>query len=534
MPEKDFEEIEIEQIDLDVDKSYDVTIDISSIDTSLEISEKEKIDTDFDLSLNNVVAQSEVNESEVSGEGIVSSEIGEDVENMISISDSELDEIISGANLEEEVGSSELESVFEGESQEESGKDIFAQLDEITSHDIGSFQSVGVEGVVSEDIFSSASEAISVEEEMGLGTGEVVSSVGVEGVVSEDVFSSASEAISVEKEVGLGVSESVISKGMEAGESLELEGGEEAAEVVVISADEYNKIVEESSQVSIVDKPIEEFLQVEEETYEEKETITPEEVGMKESLVDEFEIKEFQEISEEVVLDEKLLKDKEEVYVSEEMGMEGTKVLEEEFSEESLAVGDLTGEEMAEVGSETLFLEEEKKYEMVDDITLELETSTRESFSIMPDEVGIEEIMIEQKPSEGSEEILGIGFGEEVDKGVKELVEEETSEIVSEGFEERFSVSEPVEVGEVSLSEVVAEEGIETGVLEEEISFEEKTTKIEKAIEGLSEEEKEDIRKVLLYLDKLLENLPEDKIKEFASSEYYDIYVKLFDKLSLR
>ncbi len=499
MAEKDFEEIEIEQIDLDVDKSYDVTIDISSIDTSLEISEKEKIDTDFDLSLNNVVAQSEVNESEVSGEGIVSSEIGEDVENMISISDRELDEIISGANLEEEVGSSELESVFEGESQEESGKDIFAQLDEITSHDIGSFQSVGVEGVV-----------------------------------SEDVFSSASEAISVEKEVGLGVSESVISKGMEVGESLELEGGEEAAEVVVISADEYNKIVEESSQVSIVDKPIEEFLQVKEETYEEKETITPEEVGMKESLVDEFEIKEFQEISEEVVLDEKLLKDKEEVYASEEMGMEGTKVLEEEFSEESLAVGDLTGEEMAEVGSETLFLEEEKKYEMVDDITLELETSTRESFSIMPDEVGIEEIMIEQKPSESSEEILGIGFGEEVDKGVKELVEEETSEIVSEGFEERFSVSEPVEVGEVSLSEIVAEEGIETGVLEEEISFEEKTTKIEKAIEGLSEEEKEDIRKVLLYLDKLLENLPEDKIKEFASSEYYDIYVKLFDKLSLR
>jgi len=42
------------------------------------------------------------------------------------------------------------------------------------------------------------------------------------------------------------------------------------------------------------------------------------------------------------------------------------------------------------------------------------------------------------------------------------------------------------------------------------------------------------LKKVLKYLDKLLESLPEDKVREFASSEYYDLYVRLFDKLNIK
>jgi pilus assembly protein FimV len=38
---------------------------------------------------------------------------------------------------------------------------------------------------------------------------------------------------------------------------------------------------------------------------------------------------------------------------------------------------------------------------------------------------------------------------------------------------------------------------------------------------------------VLVYLDQLLASLPEEKIEEFASSEYYDTYRKLFDELGL-
>ncbi|MFN4245492.1 MAG: hypothetical protein ACK4F9_05010, partial [Brevinematia bacterium] len=158
---------------------------------------------------------------------------------------------------------------------------------------------------------------------------------------------------------------------------------------------------------------------------------------------------------------------------------------------------------------------------------------SQKSFSIMPDEVGIQDIVVETKTSEPSQEILGIGFGEPKEA---EKTTEKISELTSEEFSESLSISEPEEVSEVSFSEVISEKGLfeETPYEEIEETIQEKTTKVEKAIESLSEQEKEDIRKVLLYLDKLLENLPDDKIKEFASSEYYDIYVKLFDKLNLK
>ncbi|MGA2141425.1 MAG: hypothetical protein ABSG94_03285 [Brevinematales bacterium] len=56
---------------------------------------------------------------------------------------------------------------------------------------------------------------------------------------------------------------------------------------------------------------------------------------------------------------------------------------------------------------------------------------------------------------------------------------------------------------------------------------------IDTKIDILSDSSKEELRKVLGYLDSLLENLPEDKIKEFAKSEYYDLYVKILSKLGI-
>jgi pilus assembly protein FimV len=44
---------------------------------------------------------------------------------------------------------------------------------------------------------------------------------------------------------------------------------------------------------------------------------------------------------------------------------------------------------------------------------------------------------------------------------------------------------------------------------------------------------KTEIRSVLSYLDKLLDSLPEEKIEEFARSEYFDTYKKLFEELGL-
>ena len=44
---------------------------------------------------------------------------------------------------------------------------------------------------------------------------------------------------------------------------------------------------------------------------------------------------------------------------------------------------------------------------------------------------------------------------------------------------------------------------------------------------------KDDIKEVLRYMDQLLESLPEDKIQEFARSEHYEVYKKIFEELGI-
>jgi hypothetical protein len=44
---------------------------------------------------------------------------------------------------------------------------------------------------------------------------------------------------------------------------------------------------------------------------------------------------------------------------------------------------------------------------------------------------------------------------------------------------------------------------------------------------------KTELKTVLSYMDQLLESLPEEKIEEFAKSEYFDTYKKLFKELGL-
>lgn len=51
--------------------------------------------------------------------------------------------------------------------------------------------------------------------------------------------------------------------------------------------------------------------------------------------------------------------------------------------------------------------------------------------------------------------------------------------------------------------------------------------------EELSEDLKAEIRAVLRYMDQLLESLPEEKIEEFARSQYFDTYKRLFEELGL-
>jgi len=50
---------------------------------------------------------------------------------------------------------------------------------------------------------------------------------------------------------------------------------------------------------------------------------------------------------------------------------------------------------------------------------------------------------------------------------------------------------------------------------------------------GLSDSMRDEIKSVLTYMDKLLASLPDEKIQEFADSEHFEVYKKLFEELGL-
>ncbi|MFW6233851.1 MAG: hypothetical protein ACOC4I_00540 [Spirochaetota bacterium] len=52
-------------------------------------------------------------------------------------------------------------------------------------------------------------------------------------------------------------------------------------------------------------------------------------------------------------------------------------------------------------------------------------------------------------------------------------------------------------------------------------------------VDDIPSDIREEIRAVLTYMDQLLESLPEEKIKEFAESEHFEVYKRLFEELDL-
>jgi hypothetical protein len=104
---------------------------------------------------------------------------------------------------------------------------------------------------------------------------------------------------------------------------------------------------------------------------------------------------------------------------------------------------------------------------------------------------------------------------ESAESDAPQLPPEETEEI----FEEALDISgddesvEDLETEEFSLSETAPAEASENPEIPSQL--------------------KQELKTVLSYMDQLLESLPDDKIEEFARSEYYDSYKKLFKELGL-
>ncbi|HOU83647.1 MAG TPA: hypothetical protein PLA54_08715 [Spirochaetota bacterium] len=52
-------------------------------------------------------------------------------------------------------------------------------------------------------------------------------------------------------------------------------------------------------------------------------------------------------------------------------------------------------------------------------------------------------------------------------------------------------------------------------------------------LSGMGEKKSADMKKLLAYLDGLFEKLPEDTVKKFAGSEYFDLYIKVLNDLGV-
>lgn len=69
--------------------------------------------------------------------------------------------------------------------------------------------------------------------------------------------------------------------------------------------------------------------------------------------------------------------------------------------------------------------------------------------------------------------------------------------------------------------------------VQEQISTVKDEVSNQNRVETLPIDMKEEIKSVLTYMDQLLESLPEEKIEEFARSEYFETYKKLFEDLGI-
>lgn len=88
-----------------------------------------------------------------------------------------------------------------------------------------------------------------------------------------------------------------------------------------------------------------------------------------------------------------------------------------------------------------------------------------------------------------------------------------------------------------TIADAVVEEKLQrqeeiTNITDQVIILESKED-VNRFVDTLPVEKQENIRRLLKYLDSLFDKLPEDVIKNFASSEYFDLYVKVLNELGV-
>jgi hypothetical protein len=217
-----------------------------------------------------------------------------------------------------------------------------------------------------------------------------------------------------------------------------------------------------------------------------------------------------EESGEEIVIDESVSGgegdlDNEEIAIDESALSDEDILGGESLVEESIAAESVDEESFAEDSFEDITIDEDEDLAGAGESGEDLSGNIPEGFI-----VAAEESPSYASPDTETEDVSAGDFDDGEAARDEFTVESGGDEIV---FEEGPEPDEELSFGEEAESEMEAEDA-ETG---------------EKVPGGI----KEELKTVLSYMDQLLESLPEEKIEEFARSEYFDTYKKLFKELGL-
>ena len=183
------------------------------------------------------------------------------------------------------------------------------------------------------------------------------------------------------------------------------------------------------------------------------------------------------------------------------------------------------------------FEEEPEDQSPIEEITLDdIEEETGGIDDLVLDDltIGSEDIPALELPEEesfgGDENDVAALAEMDIDSelaGIDELKDEPESEETTEDEAIEIDLSEPEP--EPEPEELLGD--LEDADVSEEMDVPEAEETV--AESALPPDLKTEIRSVLSYMDQLLEALPEDKIEEFARSEHFEVYKRLFEELGL-
>jgi len=229
------------------------------------------------------------------------------------------------------------------------------------------------------------------------------------------------------------------------------------------------------------------------------------------------------------------------------LDMEGIAEIETD-AEEALSATSPTPEAESERSDETIDLETldlgeeptviEAVPEQVDDLETIAEAELLDEDASGGIDSGTAEVDLEALASEAETLADDAALAEDLEIGELESATDETE--AADSSEKEIEIEFESEPDTVPQSSSASGEsaGLDTGdqILEAEEVLDEEpagSPPSSDSAAGIPDNLKDELRTVLGYMDKLLEALPDEKIQEFASSDYFVMYKKLFEDLGI-